>query len=75
MSTFAIILSLVLLIFFAYRGISVLILAPLMAALAVFLSGDIGFMLPIYTDTFMERSAGTSSTSFRCFCWAPCSAS
>ena len=53
MSTFAIILSLVLLIFFAYRGISVLILAPLMAALAVFLSGDIGFMLPIYTDTFM----------------------
>ena len=53
MSTLAIILSLVLLIFFAYRGISVLILAPLMAALAVLLSGDIGFMLPIYTDTFM----------------------
>lgn len=53
-STLAIVLSLVLLMYLAYRGITVLLLAPLMAALAVVLSGDIGFLLPIYTDTFMK---------------------
>ncbi|MGM0542477.1 MAG: GntP family permease [Pseudomonadota bacterium] len=53
MSTLAIVISLALLIFLAYRGITVLLLAPLMAALAVSLSGDIAFLLPIYTDTFM----------------------
>ena len=37
----------------AYRGISVLLLAPLMAAVAVLLSGDLGHMLPLYTSTFM----------------------
>jgi len=52
-STFAIVLSLILLMYLAYRGITVLLLAPLMAALAVLLSGDIAFLLPIYTDTFM----------------------
>ena len=53
-STFAIVLSLILLMYLAYRGITVLLLAPLMAALAVLLSGDIAFLLPIYTDTFMS---------------------
>lgn len=57
-STLAIIVSLLLLMFLAYRGITVLLLAPLMAALAVFLSGDIGFLLPIYTDTFMKALGG-----------------
>lgn len=52
-STFAIVISLLLLMYLAYRGVTVLLLAPLMAALAVFLSGDAGFLLPIYTDTFM----------------------
>ncbi len=50
----AILLSLVLLMFFAYRGVTVLLLAPLMAALAVLLSGDAAQLLPIYTDTFMR---------------------
>src|SRR5690606_23781540 len=54
-STFAIVLSLILLMYLAYRGITVLLLAPLMAALAVLLSGDIAFLLPIYTDTFMTE--------------------
>lgn len=54
MGTFAIVISLLLLMFLAYRGISVLLLAPLMAALAVLLSGDGAFLLPIYTDTFMK---------------------
>lgn len=44
--------------YLAYRGITVLLLAPLMAALAVLLSGDISFFLPIYTDTFMAALSG-----------------
>ncbi|UYO74305.1 GntP family permease [Halomonas qinghailakensis] len=54
MGMLAIIISLLLLMFFAYRGISVLLLAPLMASLAVLLSGDVAFLLPVYTDTFMK---------------------
>ncbi|HLU79135.1 MAG TPA: GntP family permease, partial [Burkholderiaceae bacterium] len=57
-STLAIVLSLILLMYLAYRGITVLLLAPLMAALAVLLSGDVGFLLPIYTDTFMKALGG-----------------
>lgn len=52
--TLAIVVSLVLLMYLAYRGITVLLLAPLMAALAVLLSGEINLYLPIYTDTFMK---------------------
>ncbi|ATH78999.1 citrate transporter [Vreelandella venusta] len=54
MGIFAILISLILLMLMAYRGISVLLLAPLMASLAVLLSGDGGLLLPIYTDTFMR---------------------
>ncbi|NYT85107.1 GntP family permease [Pollutimonas harenae] len=57
-STLAIVVSLVLLMYLAYRGITVLLLAPLMAALAVLLSGDIAFFLPIYTETFMSALSG-----------------
>ena len=53
MSTLAIAISLLLLMYLAYRGITVLLLAPLLAALAVLLSGDAALLLPIYTDTFM----------------------
>tara|TARA_R110001606_G_C15036543_1_gene611665 strand:+ start:101 stop:523 length:423 start_codon:yes stop_codon:yes gene_type:complete len=54
MSIVAIVTSLILLMLLAYRGISVLLLAPLMACLAVLLSGDAAFLLPIYTDAFMS---------------------
>ena len=57
-STIAIIISLFLLMYFAYRGYSVLILAPLMATLAVALSGDILSALPIYTTVFMKALSG-----------------
>jgi len=57
-STLAIVVSLLLLMYLAYRGVTVLLLAPLMAALAVLLSGDVGFLLPIYTDTFMSALGG-----------------
>ena len=58
MSTLAIIISLLLLMFFAYRGISVLILAPIRAAIAILLSGDMIYMMPQYTETFMAALGG-----------------
>ncbi|WP_201595139.1 GntP family permease [Psychrobacter vallis] len=57
-STFAIIITLLLLMFFAYRGYSVLILAPIMATLAVLLSGDFLSTIPAYTDVFMGSLSG-----------------
>lgn len=57
-STLAIVISLLLLMYLAYRGITVLLLAPLMAGLAVALSGEIGLFLPIYSDTFMKALGG-----------------
>lgn len=48
-----IILTLFLLMFFAYRGYSVLILAPVMAILAVVMTGDVIDSLPAYTQIFM----------------------
>jgi len=57
-STFAIVITLLLLMFFAYRGYSVLILAPIMATLAVFLSGD--FLTKIgFKDTAQIPSSFT----------------
>lgn len=67
MSTLAIIVSLLLLMFLAYRGISILILAPVMAALAVLLSGEISLILPIYTETFMGALGNYLLTFFPIF--------
>ncbi|SHH22382.1 H+/gluconate symporter [Thermosyntropha lipolytica DSM 11003] len=50
-----IVIALVLLMYLAYRGISVLILAPLMALLAVLLSGDAP-ILATYTQVFMKAT-------------------
>ena len=63
MSTLSIVVSLLLLMFLAYRGYTVLLLAPLMAALAVILSGDVALLLPIYTETFM-RALGNYILAF-----------
>ena len=57
-STLAIVITLLLLMFFAYRGYSVLILAPIMAILAVVLSGDFLSSIPAYTDIFMGALSG-----------------
>ncbi|MGP4713245.1 GntP family permease [Psychrobacter sp. DM8] len=57
-STLAIVITLLLLMFFAYRGYSVLILAPIMATLAVLLSGDFLTSIPAYTDIFMGALSG-----------------
>ncbi|KKW68490.1 citrate transporter [Lampropedia cohaerens] len=58
MGILAIGVSLALLMFLAYRGITVLLLAPLMAALAVVLSGELALLLPYYTETFMPALGG-----------------
>jgi H+/gluconate symporter-like permease len=61
-----IILSLFLLIYFAYRGISVLILAPLMALLATVMNGDAP-ILATYTEVFMSNFAKYAKSYFPLF--------
>ncbi len=61
-----IIISLVLLMYLAYRGISVLILAPVLAMLAAFFSGDIP-LLASYTEVFMPALAGYAKAFFPLF--------
>lgn len=58
MDLIAIVVSLGLLMLLAYRGMSVLILAPVMALLAVLLSGNPGDLLPVYTQVFMKAMGG-----------------
>ena len=50
--------SLLLLMHLAYRGISVLVLAPLLALLAVVLGGGFDILLPTYTQIFMKELGG-----------------
>lgn len=55
---FGICLSLVLLMFLAYRGVNVLLLAPIMATVAVLFSGGHGgLLLGTYTQLFMTELA------------------
>jgi H+/gluconate symporter-like permease len=58
MELLSIIVSLGLLMFLAYRGMSVLILAPTMALLALVLNGDFQALLPVYTQVFMKAMGG-----------------
>ena len=60
-----IILSLGLLMYLAYRGITVLILAPLLALLATFLVG--GPLMATYTHVFMPNLANYLKTYFPIF--------
>ena len=48
-----IVLSLLLLMYLAYRGINVLLLAPVLATMAVLFAGDIP-VLASYTQIFMS---------------------
>jgi len=48
-----IIVSLGLLMYLAYRGINVLVLAPIMALLAVLIGGDAYLLLPTYTQVLL----------------------
>ena len=66
LSIAGILLSLVLLMWLAYRGISVLILAPLMALLAVVLSPEAP-LLASYTQVFMKALGGFVALFFPLF--------
>jgi H+/gluconate symporter-like permease len=63
---FGIVLSLVLLMYLAYRGINVLVLAPLMSLLAIFIAGE-GPLLATYTQIFMKSLGGYVITFFPLF--------
>ena len=55
---FGIVLSLGLLMYLAYRGISVLVLAPILALVAVLFSGEGAVLLGTYTQIFMQSLGG-----------------
>ncbi len=57
LGVFGILLSLTLLMYLAYRGINVLVLAPLLSLLAVVLGGGMP-LLATYTQVFMESLGG-----------------
>jgi len=67
MGVSAIIVSLVLLMYFAYRGVSVIILAPLLAMFAVVFSGDASQIMGIYTQVFMKGAVGFIAKYFPIF--------
>ena len=62
-----IIISLGLLIYLAYRGITVLILAPVLALLAVLFQGGATHVLANYTEVFMVNFAAYAKTYFPVF--------
>ncbi|HSK40669.1 MAG TPA: GntP family permease [Arenibaculum sp.] len=66
MGLFGILLSLFLLMYLAYRGINVLILAPLLATLAVLMAGDEP-ILGTYTQVFMTAAGNYIITYFPLF--------
>ncbi|SMC48801.1 GntP family permease [Sporomusa malonica] len=55
MELFAILLSLILLMFFAFRGYSIILFAPLFAILAAAASNF--SLMPVYTEIFMTKAA------------------
>ncbi len=66
MGLIGIVLSLGLLMYLAYRGINVLILAPILSTLAVLMSGGLP-ILATYTQVFMEALGGYVITYFPLF--------
>lgn len=61
-----IIISLILLMVFAYKGVSVILLTPLLALLAALLGGELG-LLPIYSEVYMASLAGYVKSYFPIF--------
>lgn len=67
LSLTGIVLSLLLLMFLAYRGHSVLILAPVLAMLAVLFSAPSNELLGTYTQVFMQGMGGFAIKFFPIF--------
>lgn len=65
MEIFGILLSLCLLMFFAYRGFSVILFAPVFALIAALLSNMP--ILPTYTEVFMPKTVGFIKNFFPLF--------
>ena len=66
MDLIIILLSLGMLIFFAYRGFSVIIVAPLCALFAVFFT-DPSYVLPFFSNIFLEKMVGFIKLYFPVF--------
>lgn len=66
MDFFGIILSLILLIILVYRGVSILVVSPLMAMLAVLFTGDMP-MISAWTGPLMSATAGFIKDYFPVF--------
>jgi H+/gluconate symporter-like permease len=66
MGLIGIILSLILLMYLAYRGINVLILAPILSLMAVLFAGGLP-ILGTYTQVFMQALGGYLTTYFPLF--------
>jgi len=66
MSLIIVVLALVLLMYVAYRGFSVILFAPLCALLAVALT-DPSLVLPMYSGVFMEKMVGFVKSYFPVF--------
>jgi H+/gluconate symporter-like permease len=67
MGVAAIVVSLILLMYFAYRGVSVIILAPLLAMFAVVFAGESSQIMGIYTQVFMQGAVGFIAKYFPIF--------
>ena len=63
METLGIVASLILLIFFAYRGYSVIFFAPIFALLAAVTQGLP--LMPTYTELFMVKTPAICHISFK----------
>ena len=66
LSVLSVFLSIALLMFLAYRGFSVLILAPVLALFAVFMSGS-DYLLAHYTQIFMVKLGDFATVYFPLF--------
>lgn len=66
MDFIAVILSLILLMYFAYRGVTVLVLAPLLAMGTVFITGDFPILVA-WTGKFMPSAASYIQKYFPVF--------
>lgn len=66
MDLFVILLALGLLMFVAYRGFSVILFAPIFALLAVLLT-EPGYVLPFFSNVFMDKMVGFIKSYFAVF--------
>ena len=66
MSLIIVVIALLLLMFVAYRGFSVILFAPVCALLAVFVT-DPSLVLPLFSGVFMDKTVGFIKSYFPVF--------